>query len=286
MAKIIDGKKIAENLREELKKEILALKQKGTIPGLVVILVGENSASQVYVKNKERMAKEIGIDSQVVRLPVGTSQEELERVILKCNSNEKIHGILVQLPLPSQIDAKKIIELIHPEKDVDCFHPENLGRMMIGGARFLPCTPAGILALLERNEVSVEGKNVVIVGRSNIVGKPLAIMLINLGATVTVCNSKTKKLQEFCARADVLISATGRAGLITCDMVKSDAVVVDVGINRDDEGRLVGDVDFVHVCDRVSCITPVPGGVGPMTIVMLMRNTVRAAKLKDMVSSL
>jgi methylenetetrahydrofolate dehydrogenase (NADP+)/methenyltetrahydrofolate cyclohydrolase len=278
MTKIIDGKKIAEEIKEELKSEVLALAKKGIVPGLAVILVGEDSASQIYVKNKERVAKEVGINSQMVRMSAETSQEELEKIILQFNANEKIHVILVQLPLSEQIDAKRIINLIDPKKDVDCFHPENVGRLMIGDARFLPCTPAGILELLKRTEIEVEGKNVVIVGRSNIVGKPLAVMLINLGATVTVCNSKTKNLGEICAQADILVSATGRAGLICEDMVKKDAVVVDVGINRNDEGRLVGDVDYIHVCDKTSCITPVPGGVGPMTIMMLMRNTILAAK--------
>jgi methylenetetrahydrofolate dehydrogenase (NADP+)/methenyltetrahydrofolate cyclohydrolase len=278
MTKILDGKKIAEEIKNELRNEVLALKEIGIVPGLAVILVGEDSASQIYVKNKERVAKEIGINSEVIKLPDLIAQEDLEKLISQVNADEKIHGILVQLPLPKQIDAKRIINLIDPKKDVDCFHPENVGRMMIGEARFLPCTPAGILELLKRTEIEVEGKNVVIVGRSNIVGKPLAVMLINLGATVTVCNSKTKNLPEICAQADILISATGRAGLICKEMVKQDAVVVDVGINRNAEGKLVGDVDYIHVCDKTSCITPVPGGVGPMTIMMLMRNTILAAK--------
>lgn len=278
MTKIIDGKKIAEEIKEELKKEIFVLRKKGVAPGLAVILVGEDSGSQTYVRNKERVAKEIGINSGVVRLPAKTSQEELEKIILQYNADKKIHGILVQLPLPAHINAKRIINLIDPKKDVDCFHPENVGRMMIGEERFLPCTPVGILELLQRSGISVSGKNAVIVGRSNIVGKPLAMMLVNLGATVTVCNSKTKNLGEICVSADILISATGRAGLICEDMVKKDATIIDVGINRDKNGKLCGDVDYLHVCDKVSCITPVPGGVGPMTIMMLMRNTILAAK--------
>lgn len=278
MTNILDGKKIAEELKAELIAEVLALHEKGIVPNLTVILVGEDSASKVYVRNKERTAKELGIESQVIRLDSDTTQEKLEEVVLRLNQDKKIHGILVQLPLPKQVDAKRIINLIDPKKDVDCFHPENVGRMMIGEARFLPCTPAGILELLERSEIEVSGENVVIVGRSNIVGKPLALMLINLGATVTVCHSKTKNLKEICAQADILVSATGRVGLITHDMVKQDAVVIDVGINRNAEGKLVGDVDYVHVCDKTHCITPVPGGVGPMTIMMLMRNTIIAAK--------
>jgi methylenetetrahydrofolate dehydrogenase (NADP+)/methenyltetrahydrofolate cyclohydrolase len=281
MTKIIDGKKIAEEIREELKKEVLALEKKGIVPGLAVVLVGEDSASQIYVKNKERVAAEIGINSEVIKLSASAQQEELEKIILKLNLDKKTHGILVQMPLPNGLDAKKITKLIDPKKDVDCFHPENIGLVMIGDARFLPCTPAGILELLKRNDISVEGKNVVIVGRSNIVGKPLALMLINLGATVTVCNSKTKNLEEICRQADILISATGRAGLICAEMVKRDAVVIDVGINRGGDGKLCGDVDYINVCDKASCITPVPGGVGPMTIVMLMKNTITAAKNKN-----
>ena len=278
LMKIIDGKKIAEGIKGELKEEILALREKGITPGLAVVLVGEDSASEVYVRNKERVAKELGINSQVIRLAASTAQEELENVILELNTDQKIQGILVQLPLPKQLDAKRIINLIDPKKDVDCFHPENVGRMMADDARFLPCTPAGILELLRRSDIGVEGKNVVIVGRSNIVGKPLAVMLINLGATVTVCHTKTKNLKELCVQADILISAVGKAGLITSDMVKEGVVMIDVGINRDAEGILVGDVDYIRVCDKTSCITPVPGGVGPMTIVMLMKNTVLAAK--------
>lgn len=278
MTKIIDGKKISEEIKEELKGDVSALRERGIVPGLIVILVGEDSASQIYVKNKERVAREVGINSSVVRLPVETSQEELEKIILQYNVNEKIHGILVQLPLPSHLDTKRVLNLIDPKKDVDCFHPENVGRLMIDDARFLPCTPAGILELLKRSGIEVGGKNITIVGRSNIVGKPMSVMLMNLGATVTVCHSKTINLKEACARADILISAVGKAGFIEADMVRKGAVVIDVGINRNNEGGLVGDVDYMRVYDKTQYITPVPGGVGPMTIMMLMRNTIIAAK--------
>lgn len=279
LGRILDGKKIAQNLKDKLKVEVLALKAKKVIPSFVVVLIGENNASRIYVKNKERVAKEIGIESRTIGLANNITQKELEKIILELNMDEKVHGILVQLPLPVQIDEKKIISLIDPRKDVDCFHPENVGRMMIGDARFLPCTPAGILKILEKNKIEVEGKTVVIVGRSNIVGKPLAIMLINLGATVTVCNSKTKNLQEICAHADILVSATGKIKLIKENMVKEGAVVIDVGINRNADGFLVGDVDYNNVCSKVSYITPVPGGVGPMTVVMLMENTIKVTKI-------
>lgn len=279
MIKIIDGKKISEEIKKELNIEVLALAKKGIVPELVVILVGEDNASQIYVKNKERVASELGINSQVIRLSGLVSQDELEKLIKKNNADKKIHGILIQLPLPEHLDVRRIINLIDPKKDVDCFHPENVGKVFLNQAIFIPCTPAGILELLKRNTISVEGKNIVIIGRSNIVGKPLAVMLINLGATVTVCNSKTKNLAAICKQADILISATGKAGLIKVDMVKQDAVVIDVGMNRDAKGKLVGDVDYFSVCAKTSYITPVPGGVGPMTIIMLMRNTILAANL-------
>lgn len=277
MHQILDGKKLAEEIRAGLKAEVEALARKGRRPGLTVVLVGNDPASAVYVRNKERAAREVRIESQVLRLAEDISQAELEEKVIELNKNEKIHGILVQLPLPASLDARRIIELIDPKKDVDCFHPENVGRLALGAPHFLPCTPAGILELLRAADVPVEGKEAVIVGRSNIVGKPLALMLINAGATVTVAHSRTKNLAEVCRRADILVSATGRAGLIGEEMVKDGAVVIDVGINRDADGRLVGDVDYVRVCDKTSCITPVPGGVGPMTIAMLLRNTVMAA---------
>ena len=275
MVKIIDGKKIAEEIKQELKKDISALAKKGIIPALAVVLVGEDNASQIYVKNKERVAKELGINSQIIKLGDKTSQEELEKIIKKLNQDKNIHGILVQLPLPAQLDEKRIINLIDPAKDVDCFHPENIGKMFIGNARFLPCTPAGIIELLKKSQIKISGEKITIVGRSNIVGKPLALMLLNENATVTICHSKTKNLKAETLQADILISAVGKAGLITADMVKKGATVIDVGINRNAEGKLVGDVDFKEVSKIASAITPVPGGVGPMTVAMLMKNVVK-----------
>lgn len=276
MVKILDGKKIASEIKEELKKEVLDLQKKNVYPSLAVVIVGEDSASKVYVKNKKKACEEIGIKSQVFELPKEIKEKELLDLIQKLNDNKEVCGILVQLPLPSHIDKDKIILAIDPKKDVDCFHPENIGKVFLNSPNFLPCTPAGILEILKRYNIEVSGKNVMIVGRSNIVGKPLALMMINSGATVTVCNSKTKNLQEICLSADILISATGKAGLIGKDMVKQGAVVVDVGMNRTDEGKLVGDVEFEEVSEIASLITPVPGGVGPMTIAMLMKNTVLA----------
>lgn len=277
--KILDGKKLAEEIKAELKTEVLELKEKGIIPGLAVVIVGENSASKIYVKNKKRACEEIGINSQVFELEEKISQDELLEVIGKLNADEKVHGILVQLPLPAHIDKEKIILMIDPKKDVDCFHPENIGKVFLGQETFPPCTPAGILEILERSEIEIIGKDVVIVGRSNIVGKPLALMMMNNGATVTVCHSETKNLKEKCSGADILISAAGKAGLITKDMIKQGAVVIDVGINRNNEGKLTGDVDFSEVSQIASAITPVPGGVGPMTITMLLKNTIKSAKI-------
>jgi methylenetetrahydrofolate dehydrogenase (NADP+)/methenyltetrahydrofolate cyclohydrolase len=276
---ILDGKKIAHDLKSKLKAEVLALKEKGNVPGLAVIIVGEDSASRVYVKNKKKACSEIGIESEVYELEEKTSQEDLVKLIGKLNKDETINGILVQLPLPAHIDKNQIILTIDPKKDVDCFHPENIGKVFLGQESFLPCTPSGILELLARYEIGAKGKDVVIVGRSNIVGKPLALMLINAGATVTVCNSKTRDLKEKCLGADILISAVGKAGLITEDMIKQEAVVVDVGMNRKSDGKLVGDVDFLEASKKVNAITPVPGGVGPMTIAMLMKNTIKAVKI-------
>ncbi|HRY82467.1 MAG TPA: bifunctional methylenetetrahydrofolate dehydrogenase/methenyltetrahydrofolate cyclohydrolase FolD [Candidatus Moranbacteria bacterium] len=276
---ILDGKKLAQDLKTELKSEILELKNKGIVPGLSVIIVGNDSASEIYVGNKEKACKEIGIYSEVHGLEEKISEEELLMLIDKLNADEKIHGILVQLPLPSHINEDKIILAIDPKKDVDCFHPENIGRVFLDNLRFLPCTPAGIMEILKKYEIEIVGKNVVIVGRSNIVGKPLALMMINESATVTSCNSKTKNLKDECLKADILISAVGKTGLITADMVKQGAVVIDVGMNRNEEGKLLGDVDFAKVSKISSAITPVPGGVGPMTIAMLLKNTIKAVKI-------
>lgn len=278
-AKILDGKKTAEDIRGELKTEILELGKRNIIPGLAVVLVGRDPASKVYVAGKRKACEEVGINSVNYELGEDISQDELLKVVEKLNADKKVHGILVQLPLPQHIDEKRIIEAIDPKKDVDCFHPENIGRLFLGEARFLPCTPAGIVELMRRYSIDVSGKDCVVVGRSNIVGKPLALMLMAAGATVTICHSKTRKLKEKTLAAEILISAAGRSGLIAADMVQPGSVVVDVGMNRLADGKLVGDVDFPAASQKASAITPVPGGVGPMTIAMLLRNTVSACKM-------
>lgn len=281
---IIDGKKVAKEIRLELKEKVSGLKNKyGRVPGLVAILVGENPASQVYVRMKQRACDEVGIYSEVLRLPEETKETELIEIIQKYNSDEKINGILVQLPLPGHISENKIIEAISPDKDVDGFHPINLGNLVIGKDTFYPCTPYGILELLKRYEIETKGKHVVVVGRSNIVGKPVANMLLQkkegANAIVTVCHSAAKDLKKYTATADILIAAIGRPKFITADMVKDGVVVIDVGINRVEDKstekgyKLVGDVDFEEVSRKASYITPVPGGVGPMTIAMLLQNT-------------
>lgn len=279
---ILNGKKLSQEIKAELAAEVLELKEQGVVPGLAVIIVGNNSASEIYVKNKKQACEEIGMYSEIHKLEEEISQDELLEVIGKLNADEKVHGILVQLPLPTHINKEKIILAIDPKKDVDCFHPENIGKVFLGQEIFPPCTPAGILEILKRSEIEIVGKDVVIVGRSNIVGKPLALMMINSGATVTVCHSKTKNLEEKCSKADILVSAVGKTGLITKDMIKQGAVVVDVGMNRDDEGKLTGDVDFLEVSQTASAITPVPGGVGPMTIAMLLKNSVQSAKIHNL----
>ena len=285
-AEIIDGKKLAAQFRAELKEKVAKLTAEGTVPGLAVILVGNNPASRSYVTAKEKACAEIGIYSSDNRLPENTTQEELLALIERLNNNDKIHGILVQLPLPKHIDENKILLAIRPEKDVDGFHPVNVGKMVIGQEAFLPCTPHGVVQMLLRNGVKLDGANVVVVGRSNIVGKPLANLLIQKAATgnatVTLCHTHTKDLAHFTRQADIVIAAAGRPNTITADMIREGAVVIDVGVNRVEADtpkgyRLVGDVDFDGVKEKASLLTPVPGGVGPMTITMLLFNTVQAA---------
>ena len=279
MANIIDGKQISAAIRAEIKEETLAFeKENGIRPGLAVIIVGEDPASQVYVRNKRRACDEVGFYSEAYELPASTTQEELNALVDKLNADPAIHGILCQLPLPKHLDENEVILRIDPKKDVDAFHPANVGRIMIGDYSFLPCTPAGVMALLQRSGIDVTGKECVVVGRSNIVGKPQAMLLLHANGTVTICHSRTKNLAEVCRRADILIAAIGKADFFTADMVKEGAVVIDVGMNRRADGKLTGDVDFASVAPKASYITPVPGGVGPMTITMLMKNTLTAAK--------
>jgi len=287
-AQIIDGKQVAADMRAELKEEVARLKEKGIVPGLGVILVGEDPASKSYVTAKERTCEELGIYSDDNRLPDDTTQEDLMALVEKMNNDPKINGILVQLPLPKHLNEAEVLLAIDPDKDVDGFHPMNVGKMMVGEKAFLPCTPHGVIQLLLRSGVTIEGANVAIVGRSNIVGKPLANMLIQKNATgnatVTVCHTRTKDLADQTRQADIVIAAAGRPNMVTADMVKEGVVVIDVGVNRVEDAtkkrgyRLVGDVDFEAVKEKASLITPVPGGVGPMTITMLMYNTVESAK--------
>ena len=277
-AKIIDGKQVAARCREELKQQVAALRARGIIPGLAVILVGEDPASQVYVRNKHRACEELGIHSEQYTLPAETDRQTLLDLITELNGREEIDGILVQLPLPGHLDEKEILSAIDPAKDVDSFHPQNVGRLVIGDYFFAPCTPSGILTLIDSAGVDLTGKECVVIGRSNIVGKPMALMLLHRNATVTVCHSKTCDLPSVTRRADVLISAVGKAGFVTADMVKPGAVVIDVGMNRNQAGKLCGDVDFESVSRVAGYLTPVPGGVGPMTITMLLRSTVLSAQ--------
>ncbi|MBE6546953.1 MAG: bifunctional methylenetetrahydrofolate dehydrogenase/methenyltetrahydrofolate cyclohydrolase FolD [Ruminococcaceae bacterium] len=279
MANIINGKAISAAIRAELKEETEAFfKKTGVRPGLAVIIVGEDPASQVYVRNKRRACEEVGFYSEAYELPAETTQTELNALVDRLNADPAIHGILCQLPLPKHLDENEVILRIDPQKDVDAFHPTNVGKIMIGDYSFLPCTPAGVMALLERSGIDITGKECVVVGRSNIVGKPQAMLLLHANGTVTVCHSRTKNLAEVCRRADILVAAIGKADFFTADMVKEGAVVIDVGMNRRADGTLTGDVDFESVAPKASFITPVPGGVGPMTITMLMQNTLTAAK--------
>ena len=280
MAQIIDGKAIAAALRGEIAAETAALKEQGITPGLAVILVGDDPASQTYVRNKQKACSEVGFYGEQINLPADTTQEQLLAVVEELNAREDIHGILCQLPLPQGLDDSTVIAAIDPAKDVDAFHAENVGHIMIGDQHFLPCTPAGVMELIHRSGITVEGKHCVVIGRSNIVGKPMAMLLLQENGTVTICHSRTKNLATICRQADILVAAVGRAKFVTADMVKEGATVIDVGINRDENGKLCGDVDFAAVEPIAGAITPVPGGVGPMTIAMLMKNTLTAAKAK------
>ena len=280
MAQIINGKEISEATRADIALEVAQLKRQGITPGLAVILVGDDPASRVYVNNKKKACAQLGMLSEEYALAADTSMEDLLKLIDSLNSRDDIHGILCQLPLPKHLDEKAVINAISPEKDVDAFHPVNVGGIMIGDYKFLPCTPAGVMEMLRRSNIDVAGKHCVVIGRSNIVGKPMAMLLLHANATVTVCHSRTQNLKEICRTADVLVASVGKAGFVTADMVKEGAVVIDVGINRTADGKLCGDVDFADVEPIASAITPVPGGVGPMTITMLMQNTLAAAKYK------
>ncbi len=275
---IIDGKQIAKKKHEEIAQEVEKLKRENIIPGLVVILVGNNPASRTYVKSKEKTCKDLGMNSILIELPETVSEAELLMKIEELNQDASIHGILIQLPLPKHINEKKVIETIVPEKDVDGFHPINIGRMMTGQDAFLPCTPYGIMVMLEEMNIPIEGKHVVVVGRSNIVGKPSGQLFLNENATVTYCHSKTKDLKAITKQADILVAAVGRVDFITADHIQEGAIVIDVGINRNQEGKLCGDVAYEEVKEKAGYITPVPGGVGPMTITMLMYNTLKSAK--------
>ncbi len=275
--KIIDGKAVSLSVKERVRDEIA---EKGLKIGLAVIIVGNNQASRVYVNNKKKACEFCGITSYEYALPEETIEEQLLELVETCNNDNNINGILVQLPLPPQINEKTVIEHINPNKDVDAFHAVNVGKIMIGEYSFLPCTPAGIMELIHSTGTDVSGRECVVIGRSNIVGKPMGMLLLHENGTVTICHSRTKNLAEVCRRADILVAAVGKAGFVTADMVKEGAVVIDVGMNRNAEGKLCGDVDFENVAPKCSYITPVPGGVGPMTIAMLMENTLRAKKLQ------
>lgn len=277
-AEIINGKELAHKLRRDMTKEVSELKEKGIVPHLTVILIGDNPASKSYIRGKEKASYETGISSEVIELPESTIEKELLQKINELNHNDLVHGILVQLPLPSHIQEQHIIEAIDPTKDVDGFHPVNIGRMMTGNDTFLPCTPFGIVTMLKSYHVPIEGSHVVIIGRSNIVGKPVGQILLNENATVTYCHSKTKNLKEYTAKADILIVAVGKPNVVDDSYLKAGAAVIDVGINRLEDGSLTGDVDFAAASQKASYLTPVPKGVGPMTITMLLQNTIKAAK--------
>ena len=278
---MIDGKLISAEIKAEAAEEAAALKEQGIEPCLAVVLVGDNSASKVYVSNKQKACEAVGIKSVSHVLPGETTEEELLKLIDELNADKSVHGILVQMPVPKHIDDRKVIMAISPDKDVDCFHPVNVGYLHTGAKGFLPCTPAGIIELIKRSGHSIAGKNCVVIGRSNIVGKPVAMLLMQENGTVTICHSKTQDLAGICRGADIIVSATGKVDTVTADMVKEGAIIIDVGMNRNAEGKLCGDVDFENVKEVAGAITPVPGGVGPMTIAMLMKNCNTAAKIQN-----
>ena len=279
---IIDGKKVSSEVKQSIKERTDALKEAYHItPGLAVVIVGDDPASRVYVNNKKKACEAVGFISEEYALPAETTQEELLALVDTLNTRENINGILVQLPLPGHLDDKAVIAAINPQKDVDAFHAVNVGKIMLGDYEFLPCTPAGVMEMLRSYQIPVEGKECVVIGRSNIVGKPMGMLLLHENGTVTICHSRTKNLAEVCRRADILVAAVGIPKFVKADMVKEGAVVIDVGMDRDENGKLCGDVDFEAVKDKCSFITPVPGGVGPMTIAMLMQNTLRACKLQN-----
>ena len=280
MPRIIDGKVISAAVKQRVAEGVKQLNAKGITVGLAVIIVGDDPASKVYVANKKKACEALGIISEEYALPESTTEEELLNLINELNGKKSINGILCQLPLPKHLDEKIIINSILPEKDVDAFHPSNVGKIMIGDYDFVPCTPAGVMEMLKYENIEVEGKTCVVIGRSNIVGKPMGMLLLHKNGTVTICHSRTKNLKEICLTADILVAAVGRANFVTADMVKEGAVVIDVGMNREN-GKLCGDVDYENVKEKVSAITPVPGGVGPMTIAMLMQNTLTAAKKQN-----
>ncbi len=281
MSNIISGKEVSANVKAEIKKEVAVLKEKNIEVGLAVIIVGDDPASRVYVNGKKKDCEEVGIASYEYALPADTTQKELMELVETLNNDEKVDGILCQLPIPKHLDEKEILNAINPEKDVDAFHPINVGKIMIGDYNFLPCTPAGVMEMIKSTGISISGKECVVVGRSNIVGKPMSMLLLHQSGTVTICHSKTKDLKAACKRADILIAAVGVPNLITADMVKEGAVVIDVGMNRLDNGKLCGDVDFENVKEVAGYITPVPGGVGLMTRAMLLQNTLTSAKIKN-----
>lgn len=277
---ILDGKKIAAEINQELEIEVKQYREDGRVPNLSVVIVGEDSASKIYVRNKQKACEAVGILSTVYQLPAHASQKELLELLQTLNHSQNVHGILVQLPLPAHIDSYQVIQAIDPQKDIDGFHPMNAGMFFLGIGGFPSCTPSGILELLKRYQIQIEGKHCVVIGRSNHVGKPMSILFLQENGTVSMCHSHTKNLDEICLQADILVCATGSKNTVTADMIKPGAVVVDVGMNRDETGKLLGDVDFAGCLEKVSAITPVPGGVGPMTIAMLLKNCMRAAKLQ------